>query len=129
MEELSGELAKITQKFSENVLDATNAWHMVVNEEEKLKGLPESALSSAKQAAIEKLGEKEGKDAWLFTLHAPSMLPVLQYLDEEELRKKIWTASDLLGTEEPHSNSKLIKKILSLRQEKAELIGRKDELD
>ncbi len=129
LEELSGELAKITQKFSENVLDATNAWHMVVNEEEKLKGLPESALSSAKQAAIEKLGEKEGKDAWLFTLHAPSMLPVLQYLDDEELRKKIWSASDLLGTEEPHSNCELIKNILSLRQEKAELIGKKDFAD
>ena len=88
LEEISSELAKVTQKFSENVLDATNAWQMVVKEEEKLKGLPPSAKASAKQAAIEKLGEEEGADSWLFTLHAPSMLPVLQYLDDEELAKR-----------------------------------------
>ena len=129
IEALSSELAKITQKFSENVLDATNAWQMVVKEEDKLKGLPTSALDAAKQNAIEKLGEKEGKDAWLFTLHAPSMLPVLQYLDDEELRGEIWAASDRLGTEEPNNNSSLIKEILSLRQEKAELLGKKDFAD
>ena len=129
IEVLSSELAKITQKFSENVLDATNAWQMVVKEETKLKGLPTSALDAAKQNAIEKLGEKEGKDAWLFTLHAPSMLPVLQYLDDEELRGEIWAASDRLGTEEPNNNSSLIKEILSLRQEKAELLGKKDFAD
>ncbi|MGY8712815.1 MAG: M3 family metallopeptidase, partial [Verrucomicrobiia bacterium] len=68
-------------------------------------------------------------DAWLFTLHAPSMLPVLQYLDDEELRGEIWAASDRLGTEEPNNNSSLIKEILSLRQEKAELLGKKDFAD
>ena len=86
LEELSSELAKITQKFSENVLDGTNAWQMVVREKEKLKGLPPSALEAARQAAVEKLGMEEGKEAWLFTLHAPSMIPVLQYLDDEDLR-------------------------------------------
>ena len=129
LEELSSELAKITQKFSENVLDATNAWQMVVKEEAKLKGLPSSALDAAKQSAIQKLGKEEGKDTWLFTLHAPSMLPVLQYLDDEGLREKIWSASDRLGTEEPTSNSLLIKEILSLRQEKALLLGKKDFAD
>ena len=129
LEELSSELAKITQKFSENVLDATNAWQMVVKEEDKLKGLPSSALDAAKQSAIQKLGKEEGKDRWRFTLHAPSMLPVLQYLDDEELREKIWSASDRLGTEEPTSNSLLIKEILSLRQEKALLLGKKDFAD
>ena len=129
LEEISSELAKITQKFSENVLDATNAWQMVVKEEAKLKGLPSSALDAAKQAAIKKLGDNEGKDAWIFTLHAPSMLPVLQYLDDEELREEIWSASDRLGTEEPNNNSLLIKEILALRQEKAELVGKKDFAD
>ena len=57
------------------------------------------------------------------------MLPVLQYLDDEELREKIWAASDRLGTEEPNNNSVLIKEILSLRQEKAELLGKKDFAD
>ena len=109
LEEISSELAKVTQKFSENVLDATNNWQMVVKEEDKLSGLP-SAKSAAKQAAIKKFGDEEGANCWLFTLHAPSMLPVLQYLENEELRKKIWTASDLLGTEEPFDNQDLIKK-------------------
>jgi oligopeptidase A len=110
-------------------LDATNAWQMVVTEEAKLKGLPSSALDAAKQAAIKKLGDNEGRDAWVFTLHAPSMLPVLQYLDDEELREEIWSASDRLGTEEPNNNSLLIKEILALRQEKAELVGKKDFAD
>ena len=129
LEEISSELAKVTQKFSENVLDATNAWQMIVKEEEKLKGLPPSAKASAKQAAIEKLGEEEGADSWIFTLHAPSMLPVLQYLDNEELRKEIWSASDQLGTQVPHDNGEIIQKILGLRQEKAELLGKVDFAD
>ncbi len=129
LEELSGELAKVTQKFSENVLDATNAWQIVIKEERKLKGLPPSALEAARQGAIEKLGGEEGKDAWLFTLHAPSMMPVLQYLDDERLRKEIWSASDQLGTVNPHNNTQLIQSILTLRQEKAELVGKKDFAD
>ena len=129
LEELSGELAKVTQKFSENVLDATNAWQIVIKEERKLKGLPPSALEAARQGAIEKLGGEEGKDAWLFTLHAPSMMPVLQYLDDEGLRKEIWSASDQLGTVNPHNNTQLIQSILTLRQEKAELVGKKDFAD
>jgi oligopeptidase A len=129
LEELSSELAKVTQKFSENVLDGTNAWQMVVREKEKLTGLPSSALEAARQAAIEKLGMEEGKEAWLFTLHAPSMIPVMQYLDDEGLRKEIWSASDQLGSVEPYNNSKLIQRILALRQEKAELVGKKDFAD
>ena len=61
-EEISQELAQVTQKFSEQVLDATNAWKLVVNEEDKLIGLPETAKEAARQTAIEKLGEEEGKD-------------------------------------------------------------------
>ena len=71
LEAISQELAKLTQKFSEQVLDATNEWKIVVKDEDKLKGLPESAKEAARQTAIEKLGEDEGKDAWVFTLHTP----------------------------------------------------------
>ena len=129
LEEISSELAKITQKFSENVLDATNAWEKIVKDEEKLSGLPTSAKEAARQAAINKLGEEGGKDVWLFTLHATSMLPVLQYLEDNELRKEVWSASDALCTQEPHANAELIKQILTLRQEKAEIIGKKDFAD
>ena len=88
LEQISQELAQVTQKFSEQVLDATNEWKLVIKEEDKLKGLPETAKEAARQTAIEKLGEEEGQDAWVFTLHTPSMLPVLQYLEDDDVRGK-----------------------------------------
>ena len=129
LQEISSELAKLTQKFSENVLDATNAWQMIVEDENQLKGLPETAIDAARQSAIDKLGETDGKKSWIFTLHAPSMLPVLQYMDDENLRKKLWSASDSLCTKDQFSNGDLIKKILTLRQEKAEILGKDDFAD
>ena len=98
LQEISSELAKLTQKFSENVLDATNAWQMIVEDENQLKGLPETAINAARQSAIDKLGETMEKV--LDFLHAPSMLPVLQYMDDENLRKKLWSASDSLCTKD-----------------------------
>lgn len=124
LEEISKELAQITQKFSEQVLDATNEWKIVVRDEGRLKGLPETARETARQTAIEKLGEEEGKDAWVFTLHAPSMLPVLQYLEDDEIRKEVWSASDNLCVKAPYANEPLIRQIIKLRQEKAEILGK-----
>ncbi len=129
LQEIAGELAKITQTFSENVLDGTNSWWLTIYEEEKLEGLPETTKAAAKLAAVEKLGEKEGADAWIFTLHTPSMLPALQYLEDDEIRKKIWLANNQLCVENPHDNEPLIREILKLRQEKAELLGKKDFAD
>ena len=126
LEKLSSDLAQITQKFSEQVLDATNAWQLVVRDETKLKGLPETAKDAARLTAIEKLGKEEGKKAWVITLQAPSLMPALQYLDNDELRRQIWSASDELGCSDPFDNKKLVSKILILRQEKAELLGKPD---
>ena len=124
LEEISKELAQITQKFSEQVLDATNEWKIVVRDEGRLNGLPETARETARQTAIEKLGEEDGKDAWVFTLHAPSMLPVLQYLEDDEIRKEVWSASDNLCVKAPYANEPLIRQIIKLRQEKAEILGK-----
>ena len=129
LEEVSQELAQVAQKFSEQVLDATNDWQLVVREESKLKGLPSTAKEAARLTALEKLGEEKGKDAWVFTLHMPSMLPVLQYLDDEEIRQKVWAASDRLCVDEPYANEPLIRQILALRQEKAEILGKDDFAD
>ena len=129
LEEVSQELAQATQKFSEQVLDATNDWQLVVREESKLKGLPSTAKEAARLTSLEKLGEEKGKDAWVFTLHMPSMLPVLQYLDDEEIRQKVWAASDRLCVDEPYANEPLIRQILALRQEKAEILGKDDFAD
>lgn len=129
LEEISQKLAQVTQKFSEQVLDATNEWKLVVREEEKLKGLPETAKEAARQTAIEKLGEEEGKSAWVFTLHTPSMLPVLQYLEDDNIRKEVWTASDSLCVNAPYDNEPLIRQIIKLRQEKAEILGKNNFAD
>ena len=129
LEEISQELAQVTQKFSEQVLDATNEWKLVVNEEDRLKGLPETAKEAARQTAIEKLGEEEGKDAWVFTLQTPSMLPVLQYLEDDGIRKEVWSASDSLCVNAPYENEPLIRQIIKLRQEKAEILGKENFAD
>ena len=86
---MQSRLSEITQKFSENVLDSTNAWELVIDDESRLAGLPESAKAAA-AADAEGKGH-EGK--WRFTLQYPSMGPVLQYADDDDLRREIWEAN------------------------------------
>lgn len=114
------ELSQLTKKYSENVLDATNAWELVISDESKIAGLPDSAKASAAANAKSK-GHPEG--TYRFTLHAPSMFPVMQHAHDEELRKSVWQASMAVGAEPPYENSDLVWKILKLRQEKAEILG------
>jgi oligopeptidase A len=124
LEELSSELAQSTQKFSENVLDSTNAWQKVIEDETLLAGLPESAKIAARETA--KLKELEG---WVFTLHAPSIMPIMKYLDDDSLRQEFWEASCKVGWEGERDNTDLIRKILDLRQEKATILGKRDYAD
>jgi oligopeptidase A len=93
LKDLKDELAQLTQKFSENVLDATNAWELVLTDPARLSGLPERAKAqAADNAQKKKLGTPE-QPAWRFTLHQPSMGPILQYADDDALRKQVWEAS------------------------------------
>jgi len=124
LEELSTELAQATQKFSENVLDSTNAWQKNVLDESLLEGLPESAKIAARETAKQK-----EMDGWLFTLHAPSIMPIMKYLDDSSIRKEFWEASCKVGWEGERDNTDLIRRILKLRQEKAEILGKKDYAD
>ncbi len=129
MEEIQAELAKLTQKYSENCLDATNAWEKVIDDEADLSGLPELAIEQAMQSAKSKgLGSDE-EPRWRFTLQAPSLMPVLRFADKEELRRGFWTAFNQIGTQAPHDNRALVGQILKLRQEKAELLGFKNFAD
>jgi oligopeptidase A len=124
LEALQSELAQVTQKFSENVLDATNAWQLVVEEEGRLAGLPVHALAAARQSATGKgLGSTE-RPAWRFTLQAPSQAPFLTYLDDDALRHEMWTAAVAVGAQAPYDNTALLTRILALRAEKAALLGR-----
>ena len=120
LEALQSELAQATQKYSENVLDATNAWQLLVpaGEEHRLAGLPDRAKAAARKSA-------EAKDAagWRFTLHQPSQEPAMIYLEDAALRREIWTAACGVGAHAPHDNAALIARILTLRAEKAALLG------
>lgn len=123
--ELQSRLAELTQKYSENCLDATNAWELITTDESELSGLPKSALDAAKQSAA----SKGHKDAWRFTLQAPSLIPVLTYADNEGLRKEVWQAYAAIGREAPHDNRELVREILKLRHEFAQLMGKQNFAD
>lgn len=119
MAEVSSELALLTQKFSEHVLDSTNAFELFIQDEARLTGLPESAKAAAAEDAKSKgrIGE------WRFTLQMPSLLPVLQHADDDGLRRELWSASSRIASEGEHDNTALIWEIIKLRQEKADLLG------
>ena len=120
LEALQTELAQLTQKYSENVLDATNAWQLVVTDESRLAGLPAHAKAAARRGA-----EAKGLAGWRFTLHMPSLEPFMTYLEDSALRQEMWTASAAVGSVAPHDNASLISRILALRAEKAALLGQK----
>ena len=122
--ELNIELAKTTTKFSENVLDATNAFELIVDDEAKLAGLPPSAVEMAREDA-------KGKDkgGWRFTLQAPSYIAVMTYLDDASIREQVYRAYSTRGAAEPYDNRALISRILELRQHKADLLGYQDFAD
>jgi len=117
---LNAALAAKTQKYSENVLDSTNAWELFIDDAQRLAGLPASALAAAKQAATAK-GRPE---AWRFTLHSPSVFPVLQYADDEDLRRLCWEGLGEVGLKGTWDNTALVGEILALRHEKARLLGK-----
>ena len=118
--EINAQLAAQTQKYSENVLDSTNAWEHFVTAEAELAGLPASALAAAKQAAT-----AQGRpEAWRFTLQQPSIFPILQYAQSADLRQLCWEALTQVGHKAPWDNTGLVSVILALRDEKAKLLGK-----
>jgi oligopeptidase A len=124
LEEIESELSQATQKYSENVLDSTNAWDLVIEDLDRLKGLPESAVDAARADALAKgLGTEEAPK-YRFTLKAPSIIPVMEHLEDESIRKQVWTGSCSIGKDGQYDNTDLIWKILGLRHEKAQLLGK-----
>ncbi|MFN7130816.1 MAG: M3 family metallopeptidase, partial [Myxococcales bacterium] len=118
LEALSRQLAELTTKFSQNTLDATSAFELLVEDEAKLAGLPESAREAARAAA-----QAKGQKGWRFTLHAPSYIPVMTYLDDASIREKMFRAFNARATAGERDNRPLIGRILELRREKANLLG------
>jgi oligopeptidase A len=118
------EMSRLTKKFSENVLDATNEFELVIQDEKQLAGLPESARAAARQSAKQK-----GVEGWRFTLQQPSLVALLTYLDDARIREKMYRASNVKATSGKYDNSELMKRILELRREKARILGFKDFAD
>lgn len=119
LKELDVELSAKTTKFSQNVLDATGAYELVVTDEGRLRGLPESAKRAARASA-----EAKGLTGWRFTLHAPSYIPAITYLDDRALRETLWRAYNERASSGPHDNRALLREILAIRREKARLLGK-----
>ncbi|MET0118112.1 MAG: oligopeptidase A [Sedimenticola sp.] len=121
--EISQELTRLTSKYEENLLDATNAWSKLVTDEAELAGLPESALGLAKQTA-----EQRDEAGWMLNLEFPSYLPVMTYADNRELRREMYEAYATRASDQgPHAgkwdNSETMERILELRHEQALLLG------
>ena len=119
---LQEELADLSTRFDEHVLDATNAWALVVTDAAMLAGVPQDVLSAARAAA-----DADGKDGWKLTLHMPCFLPVLQYARNRDLRQRMHeafaTRASDLGANADWDNTLVIGRTLALRQQAAEWLG------
>lgn len=116
---VNNRLTELYLKFNKNLLKANNTFEIVVDKKEDLAGLPKSTIDNA--AAEAKSRGKEGK--WVFTLHAPSRLAVLQHADNRELREKMWKGYTTNATAADYDNRPVIKEIVANRAEKARLLG------
>ena len=124
LKEIDVALTEVTTKFSENVLDSTNAYELLIEDEKQLAGLPPAAIAAARASA-----ESKDKPGWRFTLHGPSYIALMTYLDDSAIRQRVWHAYNTRATAEPHDNRQLLAKILELRREKARLLGFQDFAD
>lgn len=119
------ELAEITTKFSNNLLDATKAFQLKLTTPEDIAGLPPSLLSLAAQTARTQ-GETNASNEtgpWVITLDFPSYFPFMKYSDNRELREKLYKAYVSRADLGELDNNPLIDRILQLRQEQAHLLG------
>lgn len=123
--ELSMELSSLTLKFSQNHLKETNKFELVLTDEAELEGLPESAREAALQTAREK-----GKEGWIITLQAPSYVPFMKYSKRRDLRKQLYLAYNTQCTHpDEWNNEDIVKKLVNLRMQLAQLLGFTDYAD
>ena len=126
---LREKLAAATSKFSDNLLDATNAYAHFVETRDTLRGIPDDALEAAREAA-----RADGREGWKFTLHMPSYLPVMQYAEDRALRERMYRAYATRAAEfapgggaadgaARWDNTPLLREIPALRDEMAKLLG------
>ena len=115
------ELASLTSRYEDNLLDVTNAWALYVDDGARLAGIPADVLGAARQAAAD-----DGKAGWTLSLRMPCYQPVLQYADDRSLREMLYRAYATRASEfgKPEcDNTAVIERVLDLRREAAALLG------
>ncbi|MBP0021680.1 MAG: M3 family metallopeptidase [Cyanobacteria bacterium SBLK] len=119
------ELAELSTKFSNNLLDATKTFKLKLTSREEVEGLPESWLSLAANTAREEGDENANPEEgpWIVTLDIPSFSPFMKYGKRQDLREKLYRARITRASEGKWDNSPLIDRILALRKEQAEILG------
>lgn len=121
LRKIDAELAKLSLQFGEHVLAETNAFELLITNEDDLAGLPESAKEAAKE-----LANSKGKQGWMITLDYPSYIPFMTYADNRELRKKLAIAFGKKGFQQnEYNNEQIVKDIVTLRHKRANLLGYK----
>lgn len=121
--EIKARLSELGNTFSNQLLDATQAWHLDLADESRLAGLPESAL-----AALRANAEAKGVEGYRITLDFPSFFPVMTYAEDRELRREVYAAFVTRASDQgPHAgrydNAPVMEETLALRRELAELLG------
>ncbi|MBP7204978.1 MAG: M3 family metallopeptidase [Candidatus Cloacimonetes bacterium] len=117
--EIAMESSQLSPKFSDNVLSATNAWELHITDPADVEGMPSGVLAGAAHLARAK--GKEG--GWLFNLQPSSMVPLLTYCKNRELRRQIQTAYASRAFRDDFDNQEIIKRALELRKQRADLLG------
>lgn len=126
LRKINEELSLLSLSFGDNLLAETNAFTLVIDNEEDLAGLSGQVIASAAETAVRK--EMEGK--WVFTLQKPSMIPFLQYSQKKDLREVIFKAYINRGNRgNEYDNKKILTKTVTLRLERARLLGYKNHAD
>lgn len=117
--EIDEQLSTLSLMFEENVLEETNAFFLHITDGNDLEGLPEGIVETAAEEA-----ENSGREGWVFTLHFPSYIPFMQYSAKRKLREKMYRAySSRAFKKEKNDNRGLIRNIINLRREKANMLG------
>ena len=119
------QLAMLSLQFGQNVLAETNAYELIITDENDLKGLPQYAIDQAKADA-----EQKNHEGWLITLQAPSYIPFMQYAENRELREKLFRANGVKAYQNNEfNNEENVKNIVKLRHERAKILGYKTHAD
>ena len=122
--QIQEELSKLSSKFNDNLMDATNAYSLFIEDAKTVAGIPVDVLKTAKDLAA-----ADSRAGWKFTLHMPSYLPVMQYADNRNFREQMYRAYATRASEfdsqagSDKDNMPLISRIMELRQEEARMLG------